>query len=158
MKHTTSVIVILHVACMNMTSFVMKYTLHDPNWECLNTVSSTNSDLQQCDFIFAEYIMLTRPCNLHHLTFHFYIVKLGFTGIYIFLIFALIYRSWVLVRTASGSIYVLSKNRKNITMFYRKIIISTAVKNRSLCFRPVIVMFVNVTICLLFISDRLKDQ
>ena len=29
-------------------------------------------------------IMLTSPCNLHPLTPHFYIVKLGFTGEYIF--------------------------------------------------------------------------
>ena len=35
-------------------------------------------------------IMLTCPCNFHPLTPHFYIVKLGFTGVYIFfLIFAL---------------------------------------------------------------------
>ena len=32
-------------------------------------------------------IMITRPCNVYPLTPHFYIVKLGFTGVYI--IFAL---------------------------------------------------------------------
>ena len=30
------------------------------------------------------YITKTSPCNEHPLTFHFYIVKLGFTGVYIF--------------------------------------------------------------------------
>ena len=35
------------------------------------------------------------------LTPHFYKVKLGFTGVFIFLIFALKHRLWVLVRTAS---------------------------------------------------------
>ena len=47
-------------------------------------------------------IMITCPCNVYPLTPHFYIVKLGFTGVFIFfLIFALKHRSWVLVRTAS---------------------------------------------------------
>ena len=46
-------------------------------------------------------IMLTCPCIVYPLTPHFYIVRLGFTGVYIFLIFALKHRLWVLVRTAS---------------------------------------------------------
>ena len=47
-------------------------------------------------------ITKTSPCNEHPLTSHFYIVKLGFTGVYmIFLFFALKQRLWVLVRTAS---------------------------------------------------------
>ena len=45
--------------------------------------------------------MLTCPCNVDPLSSHFYIVKLGFTRVYIFLIFALKHRLWVLVRTAS---------------------------------------------------------
>ena len=66
-----------------------------------------------------EHIMLTCPCNVDPLTPHFYIVKLGFTWIYI--IFALKHRLWVLVKTASmkmfldvPTIYVLSKNKKTI--------------------------------------------
>ena len=59
---------------------------------------------------------------------HFYIVKLGFTGVcIIFLISAQKHRLWVLVRTASArrfyrvpTIYVLSRNMKNIRMFYLK--------------------------------------
>ena len=35
------------------------------------------------------FIMLTCPCNVDPLTHHFYIVKLGFTGVYIFSIFLL---------------------------------------------------------------------
>ena len=49
-------------------------------------------------------IMITCPCNLYPLTPHFYILKLGFTGVYvIFLLFlfALKHSLWVLVRTAS---------------------------------------------------------
>ena len=34
-------------------------------------------------------IMLTCPCNVHPLTPHFYIVKLGFTGVYIIFLFLL---------------------------------------------------------------------
>ena len=63
--------------------------------------------------------MITCPCNEHPLPPHFYIVKLGFRGVFIFLIFALKHRLWVLVRTASprrfrrvATIYVLSKNKK----------------------------------------------
>ena len=67
-------------------------------------------------FIIGYYIniMLTCPCNVHPLTPHFYIVKLGFKGIPYFLIFALKHRLWVLVRTLNRlpTIYVLSKNMK----------------------------------------------
>ena len=45
--------------------------------------------------------MLTFPCNLDPLTPHFYIVKLGFTGVYIFSYFPLKHRLWALFRTAS---------------------------------------------------------
>ena len=34
-------------------------------------------------------IMQTNPCNVHPLTPHFYIVKLGFTGVYIIFLFLL---------------------------------------------------------------------
>ena len=41
--------------------------------------------------------MLTSPCNVDPITPHFYIVKLGFTGVYTFCpIFALKHRLWVL--------------------------------------------------------------
>ena len=58
---------------------------------------------------FTLTIMQTSPCNEYPLTPHFYIVKLGFTGVYIFfLIFALKHRSLVHVRTASLSEAVLT--------------------------------------------------
>ena len=37
-----------------------------------------------------KHIMQTCPCNVHPLTPHFYIVKLGFTGVYIFFLFLLL--------------------------------------------------------------------
>ena len=51
--------------------------------------------------IIREYITKTRLYNFDPLKPHFYIVKLGFTGVYIiFLISAQNHRLWVLVRTA----------------------------------------------------------
>ena len=38
---------------------------------------------------FLTYIMITYPCNLYPLTPHFYIVKLGFTGVYNIFLFLL---------------------------------------------------------------------
>ena len=61
------------------------------------------------------FIMLTCPCNEDPLTPYFYIVKLGFTRIYIFLTFAIKHtcRLYVLVRSARvPTIYVLRKNKK----------------------------------------------
>ena len=72
--------------------------------------------------------MKTYLYNFEPLKPHFYIVKLGFTGVYIiFLISAQNHRLWVLVRTASArrflrvpAIYVLSRNMKNIRIFIWK--------------------------------------
>ena len=68
--------------------------------------------------------IITKSClyNIDPLKPQFYIVKLGFTGVYtILLISAQKHRLWVLVRTASPrwfqrvpTIYVLSRNMKNI--------------------------------------------
>ena len=52
-----------------------------------------------------DLILITKTClyNIDPLKPHFYIVKLGFTGVYIiFLISAQKHRLWVLVRTASS--------------------------------------------------------
>ena len=46
-------------------------------------------------------IRITCQCNELPLTPHFCIVKMGFTGVYIFSFFALKHKMWVLVRTAS---------------------------------------------------------
>ena len=40
-----------------------------------------------CYFLFFGVIMLTCPCNVHPLTPHFYIVKVGFKGVYIIFLF-----------------------------------------------------------------------
>ena len=41
------------------------------------------------DACFGVRIMLTSPCNVYPLTSHFYIVKLGFSGVYIIFLFLL---------------------------------------------------------------------
>ena len=64
-------------------------------------------------------LLITKP-YLYNTKPHFYIVKLGLKGVYIFFISAQKHRLWVLVRTASAgrfwrvpTIYVLSRNIKN---------------------------------------------
>ena len=63
--------------------------------------------------------------NFDPLKPYFYIVKLGFTGVYItFLSSAQKHRLCVLVRTASHrTIFVLSRNIKNIRFFINKLLV-----------------------------------
>ena len=57
--------------------------------------------IRKVQHVVQECIMKTRLYNFDPLKPHFYIVKLGFTGVYvIFLISAQKYRLWVPVRTA----------------------------------------------------------
>ena len=42
------------------------------------------------DEVYSYFIMLTCPCYVHPLTLHFYIVKLGFTGVYIIFLVLLV--------------------------------------------------------------------
>ena len=66
--------------------------------------------------------MITYPCNLYPLAPDFYIVKLGFTGI--FIILALNHRLSVLVLCGSNvypQFNVLSQNKNTINFFHLKI-------------------------------------
>ena len=77
-------------------------------------------------------ITKTRLYNFNPLKPHFYIVKLGFTGVYIiFLISAQKHRLWVLGRTASPT---------NIRVFYLKIFSFFEVKFSIYLNRRVFVM------------------
>ena len=72
----------------------------------VETVSASDADtnVSYLSFIWAStwHITKTYLYNFDHLKPLFYIVKLGFTGVYIiFLIYAQKYRLWVLVRTTS---------------------------------------------------------
>ena len=63
----------------------------------------TSTEYHNIDFM-EELRNITKTClyNFDPLKPHFYIVKLGFKGVYIiFLIFAKKHRLWVLIRTAS---------------------------------------------------------
>ena len=67
---------------------------------------------------------ITKTClyNFDPLKPHFYIVKLGFTGVYInFLISAQKHRLWVLVRTAYPQSMFWAEIWKNIRVLYLKI-------------------------------------
>ena len=83
---------------------------------------------------------------VYPLTPHFYIVKQGFTGVYIFSYFALKYRLWESLEPPH-SINVLSKNKKNITNFHLKIIFCTF-ENCSILHEHVFV--IQRVSCLLF--------
>ena len=71
--------------------------------------------------------VITKTClhNFDPFKPHLYIIKLGFTGVYIIVLFSdPKHRLWVLVRTASqrrfkrvSTIYILSRNMKNIRVF-----------------------------------------
>ena len=52
-----------------------------------DALSSVISDIQSASI--AQYITKTCPCNEDPLTPHLYIVKLGFTGVYIIFLFLL---------------------------------------------------------------------
>ena len=78
------------------------------------------------------FITKTRLYNFDPLKPHFYIVKLGFTGVYIIFLILLknIYCGYSLEPPRRGSsndipqlIYVLSRSMKNIRIFYLKIFI-----------------------------------
>ena len=77
-------------------------------------------------------------------------VKLGFTGEYIIFLFLLqnIHCGYSLEppQLTCTQIYVLSKNKKNITFFQLKITIFTAVKYCSILHGHVCVMFSTFTI------------
>ena len=81
--------------------------------------------------------MLTGPCNLHSLTFHFNIVNLWFTGVYFFLF---LFQN---IDRGGSEVYPQAKfcARKEIYHnLYLKITIFTAVKSHSKMHRSVIVM------------------
>ena len=96
---------------------------------CLTTQVSPNVSTRFCwVLIFASYwlyllpVIITKTClyNFDPLKPHFYVVKLGFRGVYIIiLISAQKHRLWYSLEPPA--IYVLSRNMKNIRVFYLKI-------------------------------------
>ena len=78
-------------------------------------------------------IRKTWPCNVYPLEPHFYILNLGYAGVYIFFLFFLQKRLWVLVRTASPTIYVLSKNKIYIYIYINLLKIFIFCNFNNLC-------------------------
>ena len=80
--------------------------------------------------------MLTCPCNVYTITPHFYIVKLGFTGVYIFF---LILFSDIDCGYSLEPPLCFEQKYENSKKIQPKIVIFTAVKNRYIlhraCFR-----------------------
>ena len=99
-------------ACLSGSSLVRfaRRSLFALRWPFCMVISFNNIQiavsawgLGGLEFQYKEYITKTRLYNFDPLKPHFYIVKLGFTGVYInFLIFAQKHILWVLVRTASS--------------------------------------------------------
>ena len=84
---------------------------------------------------------ITKTClyNVDPLKSNFYIVKLGFTGLYImFLISAQKHTLWVLVRTASPTAF--EQKYEKYQKFYLKFFISLVVKFSAYLNRHVFVM------------------
>ena len=93
-------------------------------------------------------IMITRPCNLHLFSHHYYILELGCSGVYLFsLIFALKHRLWLLFRnrlteavlTCTHDLCFEQKLAK-IIFFYLKISIFTAFHHHCILYKHVSVL------------------
>ena len=96
------------------------------------------------NYFFQRNIRITCPCTEHPLTSHFYIEKVGFTRVYIFLLFLLQnidcgYSLAEAVLTCTHNL-CFGQNKKNIRNFHLKIIIFTAVKYFSILHGHVCVM------------------
>ena len=66
-------------------------------------IESESATVNELSVFITKTSMKTYLCNFDPLKPQFYIVKLGFTGVYLFfLIFTQTHRLWVLVRTASA--------------------------------------------------------
>ena len=80
--------------------------------------------------------MITYPCSVDPRTRHFYIVKIGFTGVFIFSYFVLKHRLLVLVRNVANVVITCTKNlcfeqikKKSIKIFQLKVTIFTAIES-----------------------------
>ena len=104
--------------------------------------------LSDCSNQSLRTIMITYPCSVDPRTRHFYKVKIGFTGVFIFPYFVLKHRLWVLVRSVANVVLTCTKNlcfeqiflKKSIKIFQLKITIFTAIEILSILHRRLIIM------------------
>ena len=68
---------------------VRAWTFRFGNWKVYNALAVNDSSSDQPACTRVQLIRITRPCDLYPLTPHFYIVKLGFTGVCIIFLFLL---------------------------------------------------------------------
>ena len=80
------------LADLDLSTFIIFTVLTEPHHEktyFITGVISFSLPVLSTKPINYQDIMLTCPCNVHPLTPHIYIVKLGLTGVYIFCLFLL---------------------------------------------------------------------
>ena len=115
--------------------------------------------------------LVTHPNILYPLTPHVYIVKLGFTGVYIFSYFCSKtdcgysleppqYRLIEAVLTCTHNLCFEQKQENIIVFFILKIIIFTALKNCSILYRHVCIMNSKLFTCdsLLFFTSKANTE
>ena len=88
---------------------------------------------------FNESIRKTCQCNVYPLEPHFYIVKLGFTGVYLFFLFLLQNIEAVLTCT-HNLCFEQKKKKKNIKIFLMKLSFFTIEKNLGIMHGQVFVL------------------
>ena len=85
-------------------------------------------------------IRKTCPCKVYPLEPHFYVAKLGYAGVYLVFLFLLQNIDCGYSLEHVPTIYVLSKNKKNIKKFLLKIFIFYNFKNTCILHGRVFVM------------------
>ena len=91
-------------------------------------------------FVCLLNVTKTCPCNVYPLESHFYIAKGGYAGVYLFFLFLLQNIDCGYSLEPLPTIYVLSKNKKNIRIFLLKIFIFDNFKNLCILRGRVFVM------------------
>ena len=128
---------------MNMIKLVRQYVRLDA-FGIIHYVVLSHLNLANCTQPFSSncsrYIRITWPCNVYPLIPHFYLVKLGYAGVYLFFLFLLQNIDCVYSLEPVPTIYVLSKNKKNIIFFLLKIFNFYNFKNLCILHGRVFVM------------------
>ena len=95
-----------HIHCPNAYKCLFTYNACDrSSRDCRLTLKLFNRFSQIFSFLFLSFFTIrkTCPCNIYPLKPHFYIVKLGYAGVYLFFLFLLEKnRLWVHVRGSSN--------------------------------------------------------
>ena len=126
---------------LNIEMMAQEYLTHNIILvkRCVAMSDSIHSTLLMQETLTGQIIRKTCPCDEYPLKPPFYIVKLGYAGVYLFFLFLLknIDCGYSLEPPRRGervpTIYVLSKNKKNIKIFPVKVLIFTTKKFSVYC-------------------------